>query len=551
MGISIHLSISKSVTKKDWEAVYEETLSLVNAFPLVESREVAIRGIKTVCLIPTKEREKRSGWHNERICTGWFADGEYLTCRSAESYFLPRDLVTDESYDADAPDALFEAFPAFISDDPRARQCYSLWGAKTQGKPYHTYLLAIACLIESRLGAKAFVYGDITRGQCRRAVRMANEHLGNKIDMPSQCDPDRFAKRIKSLQLSEAQMLEAYVGLYLGTQDASFGRIAREQFSEEAFDTYWKEHFGRYQVKMLGFDKVLTDYLLWGFDLEKLAGYVSFVDDKGDGHYDDYVKRIMEARLYLKEKDCRDVLKIDQEEELPYGLPTLFAQLMFSGAANKKIDRFIPLEDIRNALISSVGSKCDVNRLIDDYLEKDKVYQKVKNAKLSSLSGEEFETAITHDASAVFTQAVEKKVKAVVEGREKYDIPDFEYLSFYLPGNTIHPDVAEQAGSYFEFYRGIVKEELFAELMKETPVQRCEWLVFQNRRLLLCDTDWDKIFGDIIDNADSFERYYPMVRVQITDDETASLVRAFVVNDDFYQHAFELEKAYGKKKDDV
>jgi hypothetical protein len=44
MGIFIHLDISKSVTKPEWEAVYEETLQLIKHLPLAERVEVDIHG---------------------------------------------------------------------------------------------------------------------------------------------------------------------------------------------------------------------------------------------------------------------------------------------------------------------------------------------------------------------------------------------------------------------------------------------------------------------------------------------------------------------------
>lgn len=219
MGIFIHLSVSQSVTKDEWASVYKETLRLVNALPFAERREVPVRGIKTICLVPTKEREERYGWHNEKVRTGWFADGDYEYLCSAEEYFLPRDLVTDDSYDPDAPDAMFSILPSYLDydwDDPRFQRSYDLWGAKTQGEPYHMYLLAVACLIESRLGSKACVYGDITRGQCRKAVELANKYLDKKIDLPVRCDPERLLERIKAFPVSKAEMLKIYIRMYLG-----------------------------------------------------------------------------------------------------------------------------------------------------------------------------------------------------------------------------------------------------------------------------------------------------------------------------------------------
>jgi hypothetical protein len=55
MGIFIHLDISKSVTKPEWEAVYEETLQLIKHLPLAERRQVDIHGVDTICLVKTEE----------------------------------------------------------------------------------------------------------------------------------------------------------------------------------------------------------------------------------------------------------------------------------------------------------------------------------------------------------------------------------------------------------------------------------------------------------------------------------------------------------------
>lgn len=98
---------------------------------------------------------------------------DYDTLKGAEEYSLPRDLVGDREVDPKAGDAMMSVLPEYTDygrDHGRSCHIYSLWDAKTQGEPYHMYLLAIACLIEDRLGDKAFVHGDITLGQCRKAV---------------------------------------------------------------------------------------------------------------------------------------------------------------------------------------------------------------------------------------------------------------------------------------------------------------------------------------------------------------------------------------------
>ena len=73
---------------------------------------------------------------------------------------------------------------------------------------------------------------------------MANLYLENKIDIPASCNPERFLARIKTFPFSELEILKIYVSLYLGNKDADFGSAARRQFSDDAFDNYWKERFG-------------------------------------------------------------------------------------------------------------------------------------------------------------------------------------------------------------------------------------------------------------------------------------------------------------------
>ena len=539
MGIFINLSISTSVTEDEWADVYKETLRLVDALPLAEERTLPIRGIQTTCLAKTKEREEQYGWNDEKTRTGWAADGDYVTLRGAERYYLPRDLVTDESFDPDAPDAMLSRVPAYLDydwNDSRFQQYYRLWGAKTQGEPYHIYLLSVACLIVSRLGPKAYVYGDITKGQCRRAVELANEHLDEKIDIPDQCYPQKLLQRVKNIPFTETEKLKTFMGLYLGNKDAAFGDKAREYFSEKAFDEYWKTRFGYYEITTYGFSDTLFDYLLWGFDIDRLARFVPFYDKEGNAHYDIFVRKIMDSKLHLKEKDLEDYVKIDQEDGELYGVSTLFAQFALGGAKNRKVGRYIPIEEIRKSLISAVGDKCDVNKIIEEYLKKESEYQPMNKAELAALSKEEFIEVASHDPSAVCSELFRTGLQELDDMHDIYDIAEYEDLLDFKEQDSVLPPIAAHVGKYFDFCRKIIKEDQYTRLMEGSARKRCEWLVQQNRYLMIRDRDWDKIFANILDNPESFERYYPMVRVQITSDKVRYIVQAIAINDDLYQY---------------
>ncbi len=528
MGVQIFLAIAKSVTKEEWAAVYKESLKMVKAFPLAEKETVSIDGIDTTCLIRTEERETTYGWSGEKTKVGWDAVGDYESMRTSEDYYLPRDLVVDSEYVRSCDDAMFGVLPAYFSYDCNEKRfsfIYDIWGPKTQGEPYHMYLLAIGCMIESRLGNKAFIYGDITKGQCKKAVRIANEILDEPIDIPARCDTERLMARVKTLPITEKEKIRVFERFYLGNKGSEFGEILREYFSTRTCNDYWRNRFTYLRVGNYGFISAFSNYMLWGFDLSKACGYVKFEGEDDTSQYENFVKYVMDTKLHLKEKDCRDPLEIDQDEETPYSVYTPLAQIFLRGAKNKKIDRYIPITEIKRVLTKELGTKCDVIRIIDEYLQEEAEHKKL-------------------DQSDTLNKFMEYGVDSLKGDDEKYDITLSENLVFYEKGDTLSPGMEKSLAKFFAFYNSALTELRYKDLMKKTPQERCEFLVKKNRTLLIRDKDWQKIFKDIKDNAESFARYYPMVRVVISNDDTEGAVRGIVLNDELYAYFGELLEKY-------
>ena len=400
------------------------------------------------------------------------------------------------------------------------------------------YLLAIACLIEARLGEKAFVYGDITRGQCRRAVEMINQHLDTPIDMPARCDIERFFKRVSGLPLGEAEKLQIFIEVFLGTKNADFGEIVRELFSSEACWVYWRDCFKKYSIESYGFESALHKYLLWGFDLGTLCDLVDYDCGEGSSWYEKFIKSIMHTKLYVREKDCTDTLDIDMEEDQPYGVGTQFAQFMFAGARNKKVDRYIPLSEIRKTLCGKLAGKCDVEKIIEDYLNNEKRLQDLDATK-EKRTAQEVDELMESNASLIFNKFVNARTEQMKQVYENYDISDCEDFIFYERGDTILPGLEDALKESYDFYHSLLEEEQYKELLESTPDRRCRWLVEQNRYLLLRDKDWEKIFTDIEENQESFARYYPMVRVYLNSSQLVEMVRGIILNDDLYSYCIE------------
>ena len=194
-------------------------------------------------------------------------------------------LRMQEEIEKNAGDAIMGVLPECMEtywDDPRCQQGYVMWGNKTQGEPYHMYLLAVACMVEERLGEKAFIYGDITKGQCRKAVELANEHLTSSIQVPARCDMERFFHRVEKLPVDESGKLNIFLHYYLGTMDILLGEFIRTHFSSGAIINYWKNRFDEYKIEAIGFGSNLKEYLSLGFDLEMLCSIVDVHNRDGE-----------------------------------------------------------------------------------------------------------------------------------------------------------------------------------------------------------------------------------------------------------------------------
>lgn len=536
MGIFIYLAVSKAVTQQEWEAVYEETLVLVNKFPLAELRQKQIHGIRTQCLVPVQERVHASGSNGENSYTGWKADGDYVYMRCAESYGLKRKLSWEEVQEEGDMDAMLGVLAAHMQGEEAAAEdnpVYDLWGNKTQGETYHIYLLAVACLIEARLGTKAYVYGDITRGQCRKAVRLANKYLETPIKMPDSCNMDRLAGRVLEFPLPDVRKAELFIKAYKGTKDDVFGACLRKYFEEQTLREYWRSRFAEHAVGTYAFERHFKEYLQWGFALDELIGYVKFTDEQGNHRYEEFVKRVMDAKLHKKYKNCADALQIHPEEEAPYSVWTLLAQFAFAGAANKKIDRYIPVDEIRSILNAALGNKCNVDRIMDAYLEEEAGQKKLRHS-VESMSQEELQAAVKQDASEVLTQIMDRKKRSMQEECEKYDIDHYRVMKFYEAGDTMHPDIREALASLGTLFEKLPEEDYFRKLMGMGPEVRCKWLVLQNRFMLIRDKDWEKIFTDIEAHEDSFARYYTIMRLNMKTQSMVELCTSVFINDDLY-----------------
>jgi hypothetical protein len=217
MGAYLNLYVSCSTKKDEWHAVYDEASKFVSVFPLSCLKEIPMMEVNMVCMVRSDS--------DKNYPEEWIASGDYETMRRAESFYLNRDMIDDGDTQLDAGDAIMPLIPIHLDhkwDEPQFDNSFRVFNAKTQYRPYHIYLLAIACLIEYRLKDKAFVCGDISYDQCKKAVELINRYLDELIDLPVSCDEKRLMERIKKLPIKEAEKSELFKALHLKEDSRSF-----------------------------------------------------------------------------------------------------------------------------------------------------------------------------------------------------------------------------------------------------------------------------------------------------------------------------------------
>ena len=523
MGIFINLQVSKSVTKEEWASVYSESIEMIKKLPLAEwQNKKSINGMKITCLVRTKEHEFSYGWNNENKIVGWEASGDYETLKTGECHFFPRDLVTE--YNATAGDAILAELPQCTDHAWKEELCnqnYGIFGNKTQGEPYHMYLLAVCCMVESRLKEKAFVTGDITKGQLKKAVEIANSILKIPVDVPARCDANRLFERISKLNITEIDKLKLFNYLYLENANIELGNFIRTNFSENVWRDYIKDKLNQFHVNTIGFSEKLEKFLELGFDLRTICSLINFQknqkEDDNENYYETFIKKVLDTKIYLKEKNTEDWLDIDQNKAQPYSFYTYLAQFVFAGAKNHKVNVYLPIEEVRKILKEELKDFSDTDKVIDSYL-----------------SEEEKKSPESKDNSEMLTEIFNTKAEKMKKNEKDFDISKPEYLLFYSNGDTIETNLLTNVTESLKFMETVLQEEDFTKLMKKSYKERCQFLVDQNRSLLIRDSDWRKIFKDIKTNEDSFNRYYPAVRVSITSDYLDSIVCALILNDELY-----------------
>jgi hypothetical protein len=270
MGLTIRVTINPdAITAEEWAAVYEESLLLLEKFPVPLMRLVEEARHEQKCYVYTPAIVEGRGTSYEN----WRISGDLVSYQHGETFDLHRDRAREfrERRNEDDRDVLWADGDDL--HDPTGNG-YRLFGGKTQGYPYHLAVLAVAILLESRFSQRAFVFGDIERFQVEQMVQWANAILATPVVEPVCFDGERLYHRLTALYSDPALVIARFKTLFLGTEEEAFAWLLRLA-DESAVIHDFKTDLRHYQsLNQIGVIKLISKFLSVTPDLPRLIALV-------------------------------------------------------------------------------------------------------------------------------------------------------------------------------------------------------------------------------------------------------------------------------------
>lgn len=528
MGVFLYLSIiPERIKAKDWKAVYNESLLLLENYPFLNRVEDSYCGIRRIYA-------QRSA--HDPYSGSWDSYGDMRTGANTEWFGLRDDIETyqkrNRGYLTETDwDVLLESVEDCPVEHPEA---VSVWANKTQGEDSHIYLLAIGCLICHRFPDAAHIWGDISAGQCRRAVRWANQFLPQPIDVPTTADMHRLLPRLLRAGIPEEELLRTFYSLTLQGKNRTMGTYLREMLPEQVFYRHYRKHLKPYercegQVYLQW--RVLKEYLELGFDFQALCRMV-MVDPEGNQLTPrEFLRKLLGMKLHVEEKETYDYTKSPREwgdSEAVDHISAQFSRIfgLMSGASNVNVNTYIPLEQICADFREILENRCDAEALAKDILRE--LAESEKN--------ESAQRMFYDDPESRFVKLAEEHQK-LKEELAQYDITSYDDLMNFAEGKSVFPKLHESLKGNFEKLHtfGIQAME---ELSPLGRVEREIW--FLNRYQIMITKELQKLIFERIMDDTFIQRYAALYCVDCKSDKIYKLIRALLWNPVLLNYYWEL-----------
>ncbi|QQK74918.1 hypothetical protein HUG15_04405 [Salicibibacter cibarius] len=483
MGVYIFMDIlPNEIDPDEWEDVYEESLQLIDAYPFLDNTvDTETHGVIWRYGHRAKELEMDFD-HDYRRQLGWHVFGDYPSMQSAESFSLFRNLACyrKKARGNDGHnDILVKSIEQEGTEIPVNN--VTVFGNKTQGFPFHIYLLAIACLIESRFPKHAMVKGDISIAQMQKAIDWANSILNKPIQLTERANNEKLLLRIKAILPDDNEAaLETFMSMTMHGEDVHLGDVIRKHFQPETIRFYFLKGFKHYNIEQIGFKMELSRFLNLGFSIEDACD-ICVLDDDGC-RYDPkvFAEAILTMEWGADESSNEIPLTFnDPDDEEPETVDAQFGKTFLRAAGfQERMKSNLSYEDVSAILQKKLGDRIDIAPV----LKESRIEQNENDDELDEL-----------------LSRFRKGSGTVHDDKTRYTIENLEDLLQWREGDSVHPAIEEGLKRLKDF----VTEDLENNKMKydrfhdHADDAKIRMLINANEYFLIRDETWQHLFNHL------------------------------------------------------
>jgi len=557
MGVFINLNLLPDLIDEfAWTSVYQETLQLINAYPFL-SKVVDKNTFDKPWIYVTRAEETKIPVSSDYSYQGWHVIGDDVSMNSAESFLLFRDLnyyrqrLAEPSRPGD--DVLFSmlCYYADLGDKVEhvVPNSIGVFDSKTQGHPYHIYILAIACLIEARFPLHAIVYGDVTINQMKKAISWANTILSRPVTLTDRADNEKLLARISAGLADPRDRLEAFMRITLQPKNRLLGDFIRNNFPPEAIEAYFFESFKDYGLTTIGFYDNLKKYFNLGFSLGSACDLC--VLSPGGCQYDPagFVNVVLKMGWRRPGDDEPDLCNLiptavnDPDNDNPETVYSLFGKAMarMSGYRDPA-ESSLTYEEVVSVLQEKLGHLCHVPAVkendtnVSSQSSQDgrpgleKSIQDGDNA-VPDLPGDSADPSSDEARHSQLLHALFEKYDQESSEINQYDICDMDDLMLWKPGQTISPAIItnlNKVRDYVDEHISKDKDEL-EDFMNMDNRNKFNVLISLNKYYYIHKKTWDFI-SENLDNPHVITRLFLIMAIKADELNTSILCKGLINN---------------------
>ena len=500
-------SISRSVTQKEWNKVYEESLVLAQQLDLADWGKFYYKGVRSYAYCKVKEKTEEDFGKTKHF---WLACGEYNHMTDGEYFRLNREIDMKKYNENAGPAILAEidytnSINGDYEDQIRTRDI-KIWGGA-----YFIRLLAILCFMESKLKEKMYIYGDINKGNCENAIKFANDYLEKPIELPARCDYNKLYDIVKTLDISEEKKLYLMEKAYLGDIDIKFKIFIEKKFDKKVIKKHWKNRFKDCAIDDYDFETNLKAYLSYGFDFKDLFSYITFTNTKEE--YTQFLETIFKIERNKDSLSKSLGFTRDLKDDNVRGFSWEFRCSLFGPKALDLSNHFT-FEDYVNELSKYFGNQIDIRNFLKEKIKDED--EKVFLAKVK--------------------EYCHKDYYYVFKGEDKYDIIFANDLMTYKKGDKIAPYLLKDIKAAVKTNKKRLADKEFKEIEAKETTEQIYELIDLRHQFPVRDIDWFHAIDYFNSHSDALKRYYPLFRMKLElFSSNEGIAKALFINDEFFE----------------